>query len=220
MGYGARALQELNAFYSGELSNLDDLPESNEGEQITEVDMSSSEDALHSESLSIRAPSAMPPLLQRLSERRPPVLDYIGVSYGLTPQLLRFWKRSGYVPLYLRQTPNDLTGEHSCVMLKALGGVDKEEEGWLDAFATGAFHSLPFVESESGRVVALTACSCACGFYRLPKEVPCPLVVQVQGVYVGHVAQHHRGGLCGRQARRLSACVPFLLLLTVRSVRG
>lgn len=147
MGYGARALQELNAFYSGELSNLDDLPESNEDEQITEVDMSASEDALHSESLSIRAPTAMPPLLQRLSERRPPVLDYIGVSYGLTPQLLRFWKRSGYVPLYLRQTPNDLTGEHSCVMLKALGGVDKEEEGWLDAFATGASHSFSLLLS-------------------------------------------------------------------------
>jgi N-acetyltransferase 10 len=38
---------------------------------------------------SIRAPSAMPPLLQRLSERRPEQLDYLGVSYGLTPPLLR-----------------------------------------------------------------------------------------------------------------------------------
>ena len=31
----------------------------------------------------------MPPLLQRLTERKPESLDYLGVSYGLTPQLLR-----------------------------------------------------------------------------------------------------------------------------------
>ena len=32
----------------------------------------------------------MPPLLQRLSERKPESLDYLGVSYGLTSQLLRY----------------------------------------------------------------------------------------------------------------------------------
>jgi tRNA(Met) C34 N-acetyltransferase TmcA len=32
----------------------------------------------------------MPPLLQRLTERKPENLDYLGVSYGLTSQLLRF----------------------------------------------------------------------------------------------------------------------------------
>jgi len=37
----------------------------------------------------IRAPDAMPPLLQRISERKPESLDYLGVSYGLTPPLLR-----------------------------------------------------------------------------------------------------------------------------------
>ena len=34
----------------------------------------------------VRSATAMPPLLQRLSERRPEQLDYLGVSYGLTPQ--------------------------------------------------------------------------------------------------------------------------------------
>lgn len=79
----------------------------------------------------------MPPLLQRLSERRPEPLDYLGVSYGLTPQLLRFWKRAGYVPLYLRQTTQEITGEHSCVMLKSLGTNVAESENWLTAFALG-----------------------------------------------------------------------------------
>lgn len=88
----------------------------------------------------------MPPLLQRLSERRPEPLDYLGVSYGLTPQLLRFWKRAGYVPLYLRQTANDLTGEHSCVMLKSLGSSVAESENWLTAFAQGEERTFRLLE--------------------------------------------------------------------------
>merc|ERR1719356_122270 len=62
----------------------------------------------------------LPPLLLKLSERKPERLDYIGVSYGLTPELLRFWKRCGFTPTYIRQTANDLTGEHSTIMLKVL----------------------------------------------------------------------------------------------------
>ena len=42
----------------------------------------------------VRAPSEMPPLLSRLSEMKPETLDYLGVSYGLTPQLLRW----GFAP--------------------------------------------------------------------------------------------------------------------------
>lgn len=32
---------------------------------------------------------SLPPLLFKLSERKPERLDYLGVSYGLTPELLR-----------------------------------------------------------------------------------------------------------------------------------
>ena len=45
----------------------------------------------------------LPPLLCKLSERPHESLDYMGVSYGLTKELLRFWKRAGYQPVYLRQ---------------------------------------------------------------------------------------------------------------------
>lgn len=137
MGYGARAMQALTQFYQGELSNLDELPESNPEHTFSAREPTEAEGNLLTEAIAIRDPKRMPPLLQRLSERRPEPLDYLGVSYGLTPQLLRFWKRAGYVPLYLRQTPNDLTGEHSCVMLKSLGSSVAEEENWLTAFAQG-----------------------------------------------------------------------------------
>lgn len=46
--------------------------------------------------------SSLPPLLLKLSERHPEHLDYIGVSFGVTEQLLKFWKRSNFVPTYLR----------------------------------------------------------------------------------------------------------------------
>jgi len=70
--------------------------------------------------LTHRSASSLPPLLQRLPHRRPEALDYLGVSYGLTQSLLRFWKRAGYTPYYVRQTENDITGEFGCVMLKPL----------------------------------------------------------------------------------------------------
>jgi N-acetyltransferase 10 len=127
---------------------------------------------LQSDKIGVRDVNKMPPLLQRLSERRPEQLDYLGVSYGLTKDLLRFWKRSGYVPLYIRQTANDLTGEHTCVMLKTLHSEVAGSAGWLSAFAQGqqiltSCYSLQLIRECSGR---------------LPTEVLVAAFVQVQGV--------------------------------------
>jgi N-acetyltransferase 10 len=43
-----------------------------------------------------------PTLLKRLTERQPETLDYLGTSFGLTNDLLRFWKSQKFVPVYLR----------------------------------------------------------------------------------------------------------------------
>ena len=40
------------------------------------------------------------------------------MSFGLTEQLFNFYQKEGYAPVYLRQTPNDLTGEHSCILIR------------------------------------------------------------------------------------------------------
>ncbi|KAF9236966.1 GNAT acetyltransferase 2-domain-containing protein [Melanogaster broomeanus] len=114
MGYGSRALKALNSFYSGEYFNL--VSENTHTSESSYQDATSIDPTtdLHTDHPTVRSADVMPPLLQRLSERKPENLDYLGVSYGLTPQLLRFWKRAGYVPLYLRQTQSELTGEHTC----------------------------------------------------------------------------------------------------------
>ncbi|KAE9398560.1 DUF699-domain-containing protein [Gymnopus androsaceus JB14] len=140
MGYGSRAINCLNAYYSGEHFNLDEPQAENDTEEDNrnrghEKTSEGKTSMLHTERIDVRAPSAMPPLLQRLSERRPEKLDYLGVSYGLTGSLLRFWKRLSFTPLYIRHTPSDLTGEHTCVMVRGLNSSTDAEMEWLGEFA-------------------------------------------------------------------------------------
>ncbi|CAD0203499.1 unnamed protein product [Chrysodeixis includens] len=122
MGYGKRALQQLAAYYAGDIPCLDE-------------DHSDDDDAnangngtLQTESI---VPRAKPPtLLKRLTEVRAEHLDYLGTSFGLTEELLKFWKSQKYVPVYLSQKTNELTGEHSCIMLRSLRGGS-----WLPAYS-------------------------------------------------------------------------------------
>lgn len=130
MGYGSRALQLLQMYYEGKFPTMDEDSQSKHKE-ITPVN--SEAVSLLEEMITPR--KELPPLLLKLSERRAEKLDYLGVSYGLTAQLLKFWKKAGFTPVYLRQTPNDLTGEHSCVMLKELNtDVTPGQSQWLTAF--------------------------------------------------------------------------------------
>ncbi|XP_061630784.1 RNA cytidine acetyltransferase [Phyllopteryx taeniolatus] len=128
MGYGSRVLQLLQMYYEGKFPTMDESTDPQHNEITT---VSSEAVTLLEEVVTPR--KELPPLLLKLSERRAERLDYLGVSYGLTAQLLKFWKKAGFTPVYLRQTPNDLTGEHSCVMVKELIS-DEEQSQWLSAF--------------------------------------------------------------------------------------
>lgn len=44
-------------------------------------------------------------------------LDWVGVGYGATPRLVRFWARNGYQTVHCSTTRNDRSGEHSVLML-------------------------------------------------------------------------------------------------------
>lgn len=141
MGFGTRALEALNGFYSGEYINIDEVPRVDNSTSFEKAARFKT-NGLHEETLGVRDVATMPPLLQRLSEIQPPNLDYLGVSYGLTAPLLKFWKRAGYIPLYIRQTPNDLTGEFTCVMVRGVGAGDGPGKSpyidWLTEFAKGS----------------------------------------------------------------------------------
>ncbi|GAQ78702.1 N-acetyltransferase 10 [Klebsormidium nitens] len=139
-GYGTRAMELLGRYYEGQLTDLaevelEDKKAAKKSKSVVEA--AAQVASLQDEQVKPRAD--LPPLLVSLAERRPEKLHYVGVSYGLTQQLFNFWKRLGMMPVYLRQTPNDITGEHTCIMLKALqtDEVESLSEGganWVQPF--------------------------------------------------------------------------------------
>jgi len=153
MGYGKRALELLRRFYQGELVN-DDTPEQDNFERVELVDKG--ETNILKEK--IRPRKRLQPLLVELADLQPPRLHYLSVSYGLTSKLFSFWSTSGFRPLYLRQTANDLTGEFTNIMISPLDTSDlndglesKWEENFCKDFARRFINLLagPFRKLES-----------------------------------------------------------------------
>ncbi|GMM34457.1 ribosome biosynthesis protein [Saccharomycopsis crataegensis] len=134
MGYGSRALELLKDYYEGKFTDIseDDTKKSKDYSLKRVDDKQLQKMNLRTEQIKLRESKALPPLLLKLHQQPPYYLHYLGVSYGLTPQLQKFWKRSGYTPVYLRQTANELTGEHTCVMINVLN--DRNDK-WLKEFS-------------------------------------------------------------------------------------
>jgi N-acetyltransferase 10 len=164
MGYGSRALELLVDFFEGKFTSLDEDMTAPQDEMVRVTDEELTNSSLLDDNVHVRDIRTMPPLFGKLTERRPDTLDYVGVSYGLTPALHKFWKRSSFVPVYLRQTPNELTGEHSCVMLRTLA-AGSNDAAWLGAFARD-FHRrflslLSYQFREFPSVLSLSICESA-----------------------------------------------------------
>ena len=104
MGYGSRAMDLL----------IERLQKEEEQQEIKakpsrQSGIISTTGDLYTEVLKPKDAQTMRPLLQRLDEIHLPQLDWIGVAYGLTAELLKFWKRKGMLPVYLRQTNVNLS---------------------------------------------------------------------------------------------------------------
>ena len=95
MGYGSRALHLLEKYYEYNMINIDEPQESRQSELpiIDEGTIGQLKEGVKPRKLN---------LMLKLSERKPERLDYLGVSFGLTESLLKFWKKAGFLPLYLR----------------------------------------------------------------------------------------------------------------------
>ncbi|PSQ44073.1 tRNA(Met) cytidine acetyltransferase [Halobacteriales archaeon QS_9_68_42] len=53
-------------------------------------------------------------------------VDYLGVGYGATPELLQFWAANGYRTVHLSTTRNDESGEYSALMVRPLSSAGRE----------------------------------------------------------------------------------------------
>merc|ERR1712150_38895 len=89
---------------------------------------------------SLKPKKKLKPLMKSLSEISPPRMHYLGTSYGLTSELFGFWLKNGFKPLYIRQTANELTAEHSVIMTKMLENTNLGENlsissDWLKIFS-------------------------------------------------------------------------------------
>lgn len=146
MGYGSEALRQLMKHLEGgaDLSLLtekpgvtedaekdakSDIETGDEGDGTADeesVDNENSElnqkkdekidmSKLKSEIIGVRD---APPLLVPCSDALPTCsVDYIGTSFGLTLDLLKFHHRLGFRSVYLRQSPNDITGPNSICLI-------------------------------------------------------------------------------------------------------
>ena len=100
MGYGSKALELLMDFYEGKFADLSENVKDSAEEAIRRVtDSELTKSSLLEDNIKVRDIKDMPALFTRLSEKRPVSLDYVGVSYGLTQPLHRFWKRSLFAPV-------------------------------------------------------------------------------------------------------------------------
>ncbi|CAD5206671.1 unnamed protein product [Bursaphelenchus okinawaensis] len=112
MGYGGRVIEQLQEYYEGKIVCVNEKSEEDFKIHNIKNDLDGGSE--------LKPPTELPPLLRGLSERRAERLDYVSVSYGLNVELLKFWKRNGFIPVYLRTVPSPITGEFSCIMLKSL----------------------------------------------------------------------------------------------------
>ena len=47
-------------------------------------------------------------------------LDWVGSGFGVSPELLKFWLRNGFTPVHITPQRNEISGEHTVIVLRAL----------------------------------------------------------------------------------------------------
>ncbi|XP_057416267.1 RNA cytidine acetyltransferase 1 [Lotus japonicus] len=128
LGYGSQAVELLTRYYEGQLTPISEV-DVEDGIQAPPVRVTEAAEKVSLLEENIKPRADLPHLLVHLRERRPEKLHYIGVSFGLTLDLFKFWKKHKFAPFYIGQIPNTVTGEHSCMVLKPLNNDEIEVDG-------------------------------------------------------------------------------------------
>lgn len=125
LGYGSAAVELLARYYEGQFTSISEMDVEDELE-TPEVRLTEAAEKVSLLEENIKPRANLPPLLVHLRERRPERLNYIGVSFGLTLDLFRFWRRHKFGPFFIASNANAVTGEHTCMVLKPLSSDDIE----------------------------------------------------------------------------------------------
>ncbi|KMT08634.1 hypothetical protein BVRB_6g139110 [Beta vulgaris subsp. vulgaris] len=138
LGYGSVAVELLARYFEGQLTSISETDDEDDVDKPPVSIVQAAEKVSLLEE-NIKPKTDLPPLLVHPRERRPEKLHYIGVSFGLTLDLFRFWRKHKFVPFYIGQIANAVTGEHTCMVLKPLHSddieVDKSDQcGFLGPF--------------------------------------------------------------------------------------
>lgn len=170
LGYGSAAVELLSRYFEGQFTQLSEV----ETEDTLEAPQVNVTEAAREVSLleeNIRPRIDLPPLLVPLRERRPERLHYLGVSFGLTLDLFRFWRKHKFAPFFIGNAPNSVTGEYTCMVLKALKNDDVEAAGSDDWGFYG-----PFYQEYKGRLVELLGSTYRKMNYKLAMSVLDPKI--------------------------------------------
>lgn len=64
-------------------------------------------------------------LVSQIISQIPPLVDFLSVSFGLTPELLRFWQSCGFSLVQITTAPEASSGYHSAMMIYPLSEQGK-----------------------------------------------------------------------------------------------
>ncbi|GAB2211392.1 hypothetical protein Drorol1_Dr00024704 [Drosera rotundifolia] len=137
-GYGSIAVELLSKYYEGEFLPFSEVDfEDTVDKPPVRLSEAAEKISLLEENITPR--NDLPPLLVSIRDRRPERLHYLGVSFGLTLDLFRFWRKHKFAPFYIGQIANAVTGEHTCMVIRPLNSdeisVDEsDEQGFFSPF--------------------------------------------------------------------------------------
>ncbi|KAK7247503.1 hypothetical protein RIF29_42386 [Crotalaria pallida] len=205
LGYGSQAVELLIRYYEGQLTPISEMGVEDEV-QPPRVRVTEAAEKVSLLEESIKPRTDLPHLLQHLRERSPEKLHYLGVSFGLTLDLFRFWRKHKFAPFYIGQIPNAVTGEHTCMILKPLHNDEIEVDGSKE---WGFF--APFYQDFRQRFTRLTASTFRCMEYKLAMSIVDPKInfsehepaTTTSDKFLGSVREH----LSPHDMKRLEAYV-------------
>ncbi|QEM88085.1 tRNA(Met) cytidine acetyltransferase [Glaesserella parasuis] len=96
-------------------------------------------------------------LVSQIISQMPPLVDFVSVSFGLTPELLRFWQSCGFSLVQVTPTPEASSSYHSAMMIYPLSVQGKIFAQQAKQQFERDFPLLPFADTLQNTISILPA---------------------------------------------------------------